>query len=156
MITWQLFINTMQFMNVSSLTSCFSLFLHDVLVWICRLLCLIFCIYCCYVESGCQSFDIAGLFILLTVYLLVTIYTMCLLFFLEPGGQSFGCPENAGAAGTAYDRTLKSLRVSNDNFTTHTETPLLDFPTTTLWSNVFVENNAKALVPLLWTRVQVV
>lgn len=71
------------------------------------------------------------------------------------GGQSIGCPENAGAAGTVYDKTLKSLRVSNDNFTTHTETPLLDFPTTTLWSNVYVESSAKALVPLLWTRVQV-
>lgn len=71
------------------------------------------------------------------------------------GGHSFGCPENAGAAGTVYDRTLKSLRVSNDNFTTLTDTPLLDFPTLTLWSNVYVENNAKVLVPLLWTRVQV-
>ncbi|XP_010919832.1 uncharacterized protein [Elaeis guineensis] len=71
------------------------------------------------------------------------------------GGESIGCSENAGAAGTVYDRTLESLRVSNDNFTTNTETPLLDFPTTTLWSNVYVECNAKALVPLLWTRVQV-
>ncbi|KAG0496836.1 hypothetical protein HPP92_001527 [Vanilla planifolia] len=50
---------------------------------------------------------------------------------------------------------LRSLKVSNDNYTTHTETPLLDFPTTQLWSNVYVECNAKALVPLLWTRVQV-
>ncbi|KAJ0970737.1 hypothetical protein J5N97_018696 [Dioscorea zingiberensis] len=71
------------------------------------------------------------------------------------GGQSFGCPENAGAAGTAYDKLLSSLKVSNDYFTTHTETPLLDFPTTILWSNVYVECNAKALVPLLWSRVQV-
>ncbi|KAH7687489.1 Growth factor receptor cysteine-rich domain-containing protein [Dioscorea alata] len=71
------------------------------------------------------------------------------------GGQSYGCPENAGAAGTAYDKLLSSLKVSNDNFTTHTETPLLDFPTTILWSNVYVECNAKALVPLLWSRVQV-
>ncbi|CAL9044534.1 unnamed protein product [Musa banksii] len=71
------------------------------------------------------------------------------------GGWSIGCPENAGAAGTIYDNTLQSLRVSNDNFTTRTETPLLDFPMTILWSNVFVECNAKALVPLLWTRVQV-
>lgn len=72
------------------------------------------------------------------------------------GGWSIGCPENAGAAGTIYDNTLQSLRVSNDNFTTRTETPLLDFPMTILWSNVFVECNAKALVPLLWTRVQVI
>ncbi|KAI0500676.1 hypothetical protein KFK09_018892 [Dendrobium nobile] len=71
------------------------------------------------------------------------------------GGQSVGCPENAGAAGTIFDRTLHSLKVSNDNYTTRTETPLLDFPTAQLWSNVYVECNAKALVPLLWTRVQV-
>ncbi|XP_042406651.1 uncharacterized protein LOC121996676 [Zingiber officinale] len=71
------------------------------------------------------------------------------------GGFSNGCPENAGAAGTVFDKALESLRVSNDNFTTKTETPLLDFPVSTLWSNVFVESKAKALVPLLWTRVQV-
>ncbi|KAK1262274.1 hypothetical protein QJS04_geneDACA008723 [Acorus gramineus] len=71
------------------------------------------------------------------------------------GGESIGCPGNAGAAGTTYDNVLLSLRVSNENITTLTETPLLDFPTRPLWSNVYVENNAKALVPLLWTRVQV-
>lgn len=74
----------------------------------------------------------------------------------QQGGQSVGCPENAGAAGTIFDRTLHSLKVSNDNYTTRTETPLLDFPTAQLWSNVYVECNAKALVPLLWTRVQVI
>ena len=67
-----------------------------------------------------------------------------------------GCPWNAGAAGTYFNADLLSLRVGNDNVTTETETPLLDFPTTHLWSHVFVENNAKVLVPLLWTRVQVV
>lgn len=72
------------------------------------------------------------------------------------GGESIGCPENAGAAGTAFDATLLSLRVSNNNVTTGTETPLLVFPTGPLWSNVFVENNARVLVPLLWTRVQVI
>nr|DAD18250.1 TPA_asm: hypothetical protein HUJ06_019713 [Nelumbo nucifera] len=71
------------------------------------------------------------------------------------GGESIGCPGNAGAAGTSFDATLLSLRVGNDNVTTQTETPLLDFPTSPLWSNVYVENNAKVLVPLLWTRVQV-
>ncbi|XP_031253485.1 uncharacterized protein LOC116111450 [Pistacia vera] len=71
------------------------------------------------------------------------------------GGFSIGCPENAGAAGTHFNAYLSSLRVGNDNLTTETETPLLDFPTGPLWSNVFVENNAKVLVPLLWTRVQV-
>ncbi|KAG8634220.1 uncharacterized protein LOC110604465 isoform X1 [Manihot esculenta] len=71
------------------------------------------------------------------------------------GGLSLGCPTNSGAAGTFFNADLLSLRVGNDNVTTETETPLLDFPTTPLWSNVFVENNAKVLVPLLWTRVQV-
>ncbi|OMO91688.1 hypothetical protein CCACVL1_07052 [Corchorus capsularis] len=71
------------------------------------------------------------------------------------GGVSFGCPGNSGAAGTYFNADLLSLRVGNDNVTTETETPLLDFPTSPLWSNVFVENNAKVLVPLLWTRVQV-
>ncbi|KAK6935053.1 hypothetical protein RJ641_035208 [Dillenia turbinata] len=71
------------------------------------------------------------------------------------GGVSIGCPGNAGAAGTYFDAKLLSLKVGNDNFTTETETPLLDFSTSPLWSNVFVENNAKALVPLRWTRVQV-
>uniref|UniRef100_A0ACD5V1E2 Uncharacterized protein n=2 Tax=Avena sativa TaxID=4498 RepID=A0ACD5V1E2_AVESA len=71
------------------------------------------------------------------------------------GGQSFGCPQNAGAAGTIYDKSLETLKVSNGNFTTHTETPLLGFSVTKLWSNVLVESNAKVLVPLLWSRVQV-
>uniref|UniRef100_A0A0A0LKA9 Uncharacterized protein n=1 Tax=Cucumis sativus TaxID=3659 RepID=A0A0A0LKA9_CUCSA len=71
------------------------------------------------------------------------------------GGISIGCSGNAGAAGTYFNADLLSLRVGNDNLTTETETPLLDFSTSPLWSNVFVENNAKALVPLLWTRVQV-
>ncbi|CAN1248608.1 hypothetical protein LINPERPRIM_LOCUS6806 [Linum perenne] len=72
------------------------------------------------------------------------------------GGSSIGCPENAGAAGTYFNADLLSLRVGNDNMTTETETPLLVFPTRPLWSNVVVENNAKVLVPLLWSRVQVV
>nr|XP_048319674.1 uncharacterized protein LOC107405408 [Ziziphus jujuba var. spinosa] len=71
------------------------------------------------------------------------------------GGLSVGCPGNAGAAGTYFNADLLSLRVGNDNVTTETETPLLDFSTTPLWSHVFVENNAKVLVPLIWTRVQV-
>ncbi|PIN13491.1 hypothetical protein CDL12_13887 [Handroanthus impetiginosus] len=71
------------------------------------------------------------------------------------GGLSIGCSWNAGAAGTYFDASVLSLRVSNDNVTTETETPLLDFSTSPLWTNVYVENNAKVLVPLLWTRVQV-
>ncbi|KAF7810029.1 uncharacterized protein G2W53_036772 [Senna tora] len=71
------------------------------------------------------------------------------------GGFSIGCPGNSGAAGTYFNANLLSLRVSNDNVTTETETPLLDFSTSPLWSNVYVENNAKVLVPLVWSRVQV-
>ncbi|CAK7356223.1 unnamed protein product [Dovyalis caffra] len=71
------------------------------------------------------------------------------------GGLSIGCSGNAGAAGTFFNADLLSLRVSNDYVMTETETPLLDFPTMRLWSNVFVENYAKVLVPLVWSRVQV-
>lgn len=71
------------------------------------------------------------------------------------GGFSIGCHQNSGAAGTYFDASVLSLRVDNENMTTETETPLLDFSTSPLWTNVYVENNAKVLVPLLWTRVQV-
>ncbi|XP_023635393.1 uncharacterized protein LOC17876163 [Capsella rubella] len=74
---------------------------------------------------------------------------------LVHGGASMGCPKNAGAAGTYFNRDLLSLRVGNENMTTETETPLLDFPTRPPWSNIYVDNNAKVLVPLLWTRMQV-
>ncbi|XP_050220604.1 uncharacterized protein LOC126670974 isoform X3 [Mercurialis annua] len=87
--------------------------------------------------------------------LIVTAYKKTLKLLFMAGGPSVGCPANAGAAGTFFNADLLSLRVGNDNVTTETETPLLDFSTTPLWSNVFVENNAKVLVPLLWTRVQV-
>ncbi|CAH1453086.1 unnamed protein product [Lactuca virosa] len=71
------------------------------------------------------------------------------------GGKSIGCPMNGGAAGTCFDAYLLSLRVDNDNVTTETETPLLDFSTAPLWTNVYIENDAKVLVPLRWSRVQV-
>lgn len=71
------------------------------------------------------------------------------------GGSSIGCPQNAGGAGTYFDAYFLSLRVGNDYFTTETETPLLDFSTSPIWSHVIVENSAKVLVPLVWTRVQV-
>ncbi|CAH2046122.1 unnamed protein product [Thlaspi arvense] len=74
---------------------------------------------------------------------------------LVHGGASIGCPKNSGAAGTYFNAQLVSLRVGNDNMTTETETPLLDFPTRPLWSNIYVDNHAKVLVPLLWTRMQV-
>lgn len=75
--------------------------------------------------------------------------------FVVTGGSSIGCTANSGAAGTFFNANLLSLRVSNDNVSTETETPLLDFSTSPLWSNVYVENNAKVLVPLVWSRVQV-
>ncbi|KDP34141.1 hypothetical protein JCGZ_07712 [Jatropha curcas] len=71
------------------------------------------------------------------------------------GGNSLGCPENAGGAGTLYDAVPRSLIVSNHNMSTDTETLLLDFPNQPLWTNVYVRNLARATVPLLWSRVQV-
>ncbi|KAG6723483.1 hypothetical protein I3842_03G210200 [Carya illinoinensis] len=71
------------------------------------------------------------------------------------GGSSLGCPENSGAAGTYYDAVPRILVVSNHNRSTTTDTLLLDFPKQPLWTNVYIENHAKALVPLFWSRVQV-
>ncbi|KAL0015634.1 hypothetical protein SO802_002703 [Lithocarpus litseifolius] len=71
------------------------------------------------------------------------------------GGRSLGCPDNSGAAGTYYDAVPRSLVVSNYNRSTTTDTLLLEFPKQPLWTNVYIENHAKALVPLFWSRVQV-
>ncbi|XVF89135.1 hypothetical protein PTKIN_Ptkin19aG0106100 [Pterospermum kingtungense] len=71
------------------------------------------------------------------------------------GGNSRGCPENAGAAGTLYDAVPRSLTINNHNLPTDTETLLLEFPYQPLWTNVYIRNSAKASVPLLWSRVQV-
>ncbi|KAG1330123.1 hypothetical protein COCNU_02G000910 [Cocos nucifera] len=76
------------------------------------------------------------------------------MLFLSPGGTSFGCLENSGAAGTFYDAVPKSLIVNNHNFSTETDTLLLEFPYQPLWTNVIVKNCAKVVVPLLWSRVQ--
>lgn len=70
------------------------------------------------------------------------------------GGNSRGCQDNAGAAGTFYDAVPRSLTISNHNRSTETETLLLDFPQPFL-TNVYISNLAKASVPLLWSRVQV-
>ncbi|GAV56979.1 hypothetical protein CFOL_v3_00518 [Cephalotus follicularis] len=70
------------------------------------------------------------------------------------GGSSFGCPENAGAAGTLYEAVPRSLIVSNHNMSTYTETLLLEFPNH-IWTNIYIRNHARASVPLLWSRVQV-
>ncbi|KAG9157031.1 hypothetical protein Leryth_009067 [Lithospermum erythrorhizon] len=69
------------------------------------------------------------------------------------GGNSLGCPENAGGAGTFYDTVPRSLLVDNNNRSTYTETLLMDFPQP-LMSNIYICNQGKATVPLLWSRVQ--
>lgn len=71
------------------------------------------------------------------------------------GGSSRGCQENAGAAGTFYDAVTRSLTISNYNKSTDTETLLMDFPQPFL-TNVYIQYKAKASVPLLWSRVQVI
>ncbi|CAA6666175.1 unnamed protein product [Spirodela intermedia] len=70
-------------------------------------------------------------------------------------GRSVGCEDNNGAAGTFYDAVPRSLIVDNYNFSTQTDTLLLEFPFQPLWTNVLVRNSAKVVVPLLWSRVQV-
>ena len=72
------------------------------------------------------------------------------------GGNSLGCPKNAGGAGTLYDAVARSLTVSNHNMSTDTDTLLLEFPYQPLWTNIYVRNHGRATVPLLWSRVQVV
>lgn len=72
------------------------------------------------------------------------------------GGISFGCPVNAGAAGTFFDAVPRRLIINNGNMSTETYTLLLQFPNQPLWTNVYIQNRAKATVPLLWSRVQVV
>ena len=72
------------------------------------------------------------------------------------GGRSFGCPSNAGAAGTFFDAVPRRLIINNHNISTDTYTLLLQFPNQPLWTNVYVQNRAQATVPLLWSRVQVV
>ncbi|KAF3793289.1 hypothetical protein EJ110_NYTH09664 [Nymphaea thermarum] len=75
---------------------------------------------------------------------------------LVHGGISHGCPENCGAAGTLFDSVPRSLIMSNHNLTTETDTLLLELPNQPLWTNVFIRNHARVVVPLLWSRVQVV
>ncbi|KAH6774219.1 ephrin type-B receptor [Perilla frutescens var. hirtella] len=70
------------------------------------------------------------------------------------GGSSRSCPENAGAAGTFYDSVPRSLIISNNHKSTYTDTLLMEFPQPFL-TNVHICNQAKAAVPLLWSRVMV-
>ncbi|GMQ06267.1 hypothetical protein CsSME_00050919 [Camellia sinensis var. sinensis] len=75
--------------------------------------------------------------------------------FLVHGGRSYGCLGNSGAAGTFYDAVPRRLIVSNNNMSTDTDTLLLEFPNQPLWTNVYIQDHARATVPLLWSRVQV-
>lgn len=75
-------------------------------------------------------------------------------FFIH-GGVSLGCAGNAGAAGTYYDAVPRSLTICNHNLSTETDTLILEFPKVPLWTNIYVQNQAKALFPLYWSRVQV-
>ena len=46
--------------------------------------------------------------------------------------------------------------IDNHNLSTDTNTLLLEFPNQPLWTNVYIQNQAKATVPLFWSRVQVI
>ncbi|MCD7447749.1 hypothetical protein HAX54_033539, partial [Datura stramonium] len=70
-------------------------------------------------------------------------------------GRSFGCPTNAGAAGTFYDVIPQRLIVNNHNLSTVTDTLLFEFPNHPLWANIYIQDHARASVPLLWSRLQV-
>ncbi|CAI0381031.1 unnamed protein product [Linum tenue] len=72
------------------------------------------------------------------------------------GGRSLGCIENSGAAGTYFDAVPRSLTVNNNNMSTNTDTLLMEFPKQPLWTNVYVQNCARASIPLFWSRAQVV
>ncbi|KAF5797813.1 hypothetical protein HanRHA438_Chr07g0295721 [Helianthus annuus] len=74
---------------------------------------------------------------------------------LVHGGNSVGCPSNAGAAGTFYDSVTRSLTVDNFNMTTDTDTVLMEVSYQPLMTNIFIQNSAKVSVPLLWSRIQV-
>lgn len=76
--------------------------------------------------------------------------------FIFAGGESLGCSGNAGAAGTYYDAVPRSLTICNHNLSTQTDTLILEFPKAPLWTNVYIQNQAKALFPLYWSRVQVI
>ncbi|XP_047307889.1 uncharacterized protein LOC124911450 [Impatiens glandulifera] len=74
---------------------------------------------------------------------------------LVHGGKSYGCPSNAGAAGTFYDAVPRRLIVNNQNMSSDTDTIFYAFPYQPLWTNVYIQDHARAAVPLLWSRVQV-
>ncbi|KAG0610062.1 hypothetical protein M758_7G036100 [Ceratodon purpureus] len=71
------------------------------------------------------------------------------------GGDSLGCPLNAGAAGTRFDVTSQSLIVSNKMKQSRTDTVLLAFPVRPLWGSMVVEESARIGVPLHWSTIRV-
>ena len=71
------------------------------------------------------------------------------------GGDSLGCLQNAGAAGTLFDVTKQSLMISNNKKQSKTDTVLLDFPVRPLWGSVLVQESARIGVPLHWSTIRV-
>ena len=108
-------------------------------------------VYIVYSYSFCLCFERV---IFICTFLTSSI--MCTNFILlHAGGYSIGCPDNSGAAGTLYDAVPRSLFVSNYNLTTDTYTLLLEFPFQPRWTNIYIQDKARATCPLLWSRVQV-
>ncbi|KAE9464472.1 hypothetical protein C3L33_03589, partial [Rhododendron williamsianum] len=70
-------------------------------------------------------------------------------------GNKLRVSRKSGAAGTFYDAVPRRLIVSNHNMSTDTDTLLLEFPNQPLWTNVYIQNHAKATVPLLWKSERV-
>lgn len=71
------------------------------------------------------------------------------------GGDSIGCPQNAGAAGTLFDVMFQSLIVSNNNKKSKTDTVLLAFTVPPLWGSVVIKESARIGIPLQWSTIRV-
>lgn len=71
------------------------------------------------------------------------------------GGDSLGCTQNSGAAGTWFDVTTQTLTISNNNKDSQTDTVLLTFPVRPLWGGVLVKESARVGLPMQWSRMQV-
>ncbi|KAG0603647.1 hypothetical protein M758_10G110100 [Ceratodon purpureus] len=71
------------------------------------------------------------------------------------GGDSLGCPQNAGAAGTLFDVMFQSLIVSNNNKKSKTDTVLLAFTVPPLWGSVVIKESARIGIPLQWSTIRV-
>ena len=71
------------------------------------------------------------------------------------GGDSLGCRQNAGAAGTRFDVKFQSLIVSNNNKESKTDTVLLDFHVPPIWGSVVIKESARIGIPLQWSTIRV-